>query len=67
MDASVRNDLVFPVLALVPLLRILSITMPIPQAGRIYWYGLIGVPVALALVLALEIGRQLRVVEDRGR
>jgi membrane protease YdiL (CAAX protease family) len=55
MDASVRNDLVFPVLALVPLLRILSITMPIPQAGRIYWYGLIGVPVALALVLLARV------------
>jgi hypothetical protein len=39
-------------LALVPLLRILSLTMPLPGIPPVYWTGLIGAPLALGGVLA---------------
>jgi membrane protease YdiL (CAAX protease family) len=37
-----------PALALLPLLRILSLTMPTSQAPQIVWYGAIGIPLLLA-------------------
>ena len=41
-----------PALALVPLLRILSLTMPIKYVPQIYWYALVGVPLLVAIGLA---------------
>src|SRR5215207_131970 len=35
---------VLPLLVLAPLLRILSLTMPIRQVPPMYWYALVGVP-----------------------
>ncbi len=46
---------VLPMLALIPLLRILSVTMPITFVPRIYWYALIGAPLLLATVLAARL------------
>ena len=42
---------VLPVLALAPLLRILSLTIPIREIPLIYWYAMIGVPLLLAVAL----------------
>lgn len=42
---------ILPVLALAPLLRILSYTLPINQIPRIYWYAMIGTPFLLAMAL----------------
>lgn len=39
-------------LALVPLLRILSLTMPLPGLAPMFWTGLVGVPLAVGAVLA---------------
>lgn len=39
-------------LALVPLLRILSLTMPLPGIPPVYWTGLVGAPLAIGAVLA---------------
>jgi membrane protease YdiL (CAAX protease family) len=41
---------ILPALALVPLLRILSLTMPIKYIPAIYWYALIGIPLLVAIV-----------------
>lgn len=41
---------ILPALALVPLLRILSLTMPIKFVPAIYWYALIGIPLLVAIV-----------------
>jgi membrane protease YdiL (CAAX protease family) len=40
---------VFLALTLPPLLRILSLTIPIPQLPQIYWYAAIGLPMLLAI------------------
>ncbi|HYY02985.1 MAG TPA: CPBP family intramembrane glutamic endopeptidase, partial [Gaiellaceae bacterium] len=42
---------VLPVLALVPLLRIVSLTIPVRDLPQIYWYAVTGVPLLVALVL----------------
>lgn len=42
---------VLPVLALVPLLRIVSLTMPLPALPELYWYGITGATLLLALAL----------------
>jgi membrane protease YdiL (CAAX protease family) len=52
-QASYRR--ILPVLALVPLLRILSLTMPIKQMPQIYWYAMIGVPLLLAVALTMRV------------
>lgn len=39
-------------LALVPLLRLLSLTMPLPGIPPIYWTGLVGAPLAIGGALA---------------
>ena len=44
-----------PALALVPLLRILSLTMPVRQLPQIYWYVMVGVPLLLALGLTIRL------------
>lgn len=49
-DAPYRRML--PVLALLPLTRILSLALPSPELPSIYWYALVGVPVLIAAVLA---------------
>ena len=41
-----------PALALVPLLRILSLAMPIKFVPEIYWYALIGLPLLVGIGLA---------------
>jgi membrane protease YdiL (CAAX protease family) len=59
---------ILPILALAPLLRLLSFAMPIRDLPPIFWYGLIGVPLLLAALLtarrlgysAAQVGLQLR-------
>jgi len=46
---------VFPVLTLLPLLRILSLTMPINEVPEIYWHALAGAPLLLAVVLTARL------------
>ena len=46
------RDPVLPVLALVPLIRLLSIAMPIPGAASISTYVLVGVPALFGTLLA---------------
>ena len=41
-----------PVLALVPLMRILSVALPMRQASQLSWYVLVGVPLLLGIALA---------------
>lgn len=42
---------VLPVLSLVPLLRVLSFTMPLRELPQLYWYAMIGTPLLIAAVL----------------
>ncbi len=51
--ASYRR--VLPVLALAPLLRILSVTMPIRQVPQMYWYAIVGVPLLAAVGLTVRL------------
>jgi uncharacterized protein len=59
---------VLPILALAPLLRLLSFAMPIRDVPPIFWYGLIGAPLLLAALLtarrlgysAVQLGLTLR-------
>jgi uncharacterized protein len=53
-NGSLRAIDVFPALALVPLLRILSVAMPFPDLPRIWWYAASGAPLLLALALTLR-------------
>src|SRR5437868_5204765 len=41
-----------PVLALAPLLRILSLAMPIGAVPRLYWYVLVGLPLLAGVMFA---------------
>ncbi len=43
------------VLALAPLLRILSLTLPVRQVPQIYWYAMIGMPLLTAVALTLRL------------
>jgi uncharacterized protein len=43
---------VLPVLALVPLLRLFSLTMPSRHFAEIWWYAMVGAPLLLAAFLA---------------
>lgn len=45
------NHQAFLILALVPLMRILSLTVPIPLVPPVYWYAMAGAPMLLAIVL----------------
>src|SRR5881227_941054 len=40
---------ILPVLALAPLLRILSLSIPFGQVPQIYWYAMIGTPLLVAV------------------
>jgi uncharacterized protein len=42
----------FPFLALVPLLRLLSLTMPSRHVAEIWWYAMVGAPLLLGAFLA---------------
>lgn len=53
--SEARYRRVLPVLALVPLLRILSLVMPIQQLPQIYWHALVGLPLLIAAVLAAHL------------
>jgi uncharacterized protein len=44
-----------PALALLPLLRILSVTMPVRVLPQISWYALIGVPLLLGVVITARV------------
>jgi membrane protease YdiL (CAAX protease family) len=46
---------ILPVLALIPLLRILSMIMPIKFVPPIYWYALIGIPLLVAIYQAARL------------
>jgi membrane protease YdiL (CAAX protease family) len=46
---------ILPVLALAPLLRILSLTIPLREVPEIYWYAMIGTPLLLAVMLAARL------------
>jgi uncharacterized protein len=45
---------ILPVLALVPLLRIVSLTTPVPDLAPIQWYTATGAPILLALALTMR-------------
>jgi membrane protease YdiL (CAAX protease family) len=45
----------FPILALIPLLRILSLVIPIRQVLQIYWYAMIGGPLLIAVALTIRL------------
>ena len=64
-----RADAALLAIALVPLLRILSLTLPLGELRRSLWPLLVGVPLLLAVVLALRtLGwRPARVGLRRGR
>lgn len=46
---------ILPVLLLAPLLRILSLVMPVQQLPQIYWFVLVGIPLLIAAVLAARL------------
>lgn len=46
---------VLPVLMLAPLLRILSLVMPVRPIPQIYWYALVGAPLLLAGILVVRL------------
>ena len=50
-----RYRRILPVLALFPLLRILSWTMPIKQVPYIYWYALVSIPLLLAIAFTIRL------------
>lgn len=45
------------VLALVPLLRILSVAMPIRQVPQVYWYAMVGGPLLIGVMLTARVLR----------
>lgn len=51
-DARSLPGRVLPVLALAPLMRILSLVMPLQDIPQAYWYALIGAPMLVAALLA---------------
>jgi len=44
-----------PALAVAPLLRILSLTMPVRQAPQMYWYAMVGIPLLVAVALIMRL------------
>lgn len=48
------DDQIYLVLALLPLLRILSLVVPVVQVPQIYWYAMVGIPVLLAAGLVMR-------------
>ncbi len=46
---------ILPVLALAPLLHILSLTLSIREIPQIYWYALIGIPLLVGIALTARI------------
>jgi membrane protease YdiL (CAAX protease family) len=54
-DALADPLMVFPTLALVPLARILSLTMPVPSLPGIYWYAVTAAPLLLAALLTTRL------------
>lgn len=55
-DQTARHRLL-AVLALVPLLRMLSLILPIPQLPVVYWNGLVGVVLLMVLGFAIRLLR----------
>jgi membrane protease YdiL (CAAX protease family) len=51
--ASYRR--ILPILALAPLLSILSLILPVKQVPQIYWYAMVGVPVLMAVALTARL------------
>lgn len=45
----------FLVIALAPLLRILSVTIPVQEIPKIYWYAVAGVPILAGVTLATRL------------
>jgi membrane protease YdiL (CAAX protease family) len=54
-DRFVDPLVVFPALALIPLARILSLTMPVPSLPGIYWYAVTAAPLLLAALLTTRL------------
>ncbi len=52
LDEQVSYRRLLPALALLPLLRLLSVTMPIREVPQLYWYAMIGIPLLLAAIVA---------------
>ena len=50
-SSSDSASMLLPALALVPLLRILSLTMPVRELPDVYWYAVTGAPLLVALGL----------------
>ncbi len=52
LDEQVSYRRLLPALALLPLLRLLSLTMPVREIPQLYWYAMIGIPLLLAAIVA---------------
>lgn len=55
VSAQTAGHRLLAVLALVPLIRMLSLILPIPQLPVVYWNGLVGVVLLLAIGLAIRL------------
>ncbi len=52
LDEQVSYRRLLPALMLLPLLRLLSLTVPVREIPQLYWYAMIGTPLLLAAVVA---------------
>jgi len=52
-----RSQIFLLSLALTPLIRLLSLTLPLPTFPAIYWYAIVGAPIFLAAYLMARIAR----------
>ncbi len=52
---SARYGRALPVLALVPLLRILSLTVPATRVPQIYWPVMVGIPLLIGVALTIRL------------
>ncbi len=55
LHASNPYRRILPILALVPLLRLLSLTIPLPEIPPIYWQVMIEIPLLVAIVLVMRL------------
>ncbi len=52
LDKQVSYRRLLPALMLLPLLRLLSLTVPLREIPQLYWYAMIGIPLLLAAAVA---------------
>ena len=52
---SARYGRALPVLALIPLLRILSLTVPATRVPQVYWPAMVGIPLFIGVALVIRL------------